>query len=142
MKQFNPKKGFCSEAEKMHHQAWSERKAVEQTGHPTPLVFSRRAQSSPGEQHRAPSHQILYSFSLLTSFKVWSTPCSQPCTHPSRSCGVEPTLCCCLVTFLADPAFPWRAPGRDSPGRSRTCPKTQREDSAQLQMKSTNTMFL
>lgn len=69
-------------------------------------------------------------------------PCSQPCTHPSRSCGVEPTLCCCLVTFLADPALPCRARGKNSPWRSRTYPKTQWEDSAQLQMKSTNEMFL
>lgn len=66
IKQFNPKQNdFCTEAEKMHHQAWPERQAVQQTGHPTPPVFRRRAQNytqgSSGEQHRAlaPPHQIL-----------------------------------------------------------------------------------
>lgn len=137
IKQFNPKKRLVTEAEKMLHQARSEKQVVEQTGHPTPLVSGRRAQNctqgSSGEQHRAPPHQILYIDNLPQRL---CPLCSQPCPiHPSRSCGVEPTLCCCwghscLILLSLERS------GQDSPWRGRTCPKTQWE------MKSTNEMFL
>jgi len=124
--------GSKGKAEIVQCQACSERQFVGGIGHLTPCVFRRREQNytkgSAGEKHRAPVHQNLYSFCLLTFSKV-----SQQCTHPSRRtarCGVHQLLLPC--TLLATPAFLQGPGGQDCPGRSRICPKAQWEYSAQI----------